>query len=92
MEMLIIYQKRKEENWMSNNYYHKENLKNLNQLKILAAEQFQGFSDFNSTVFKPGSITTKEKEIIAVSISHVTGCPYCIDSHTRRAKVERASM
>ncbi len=77
---------------MSNGYYEKENLKGLSQLKTLAPDQLQAFSEFNSEVFKEGSLTKKEKEIIAVAIAHVTECPYCIDSHTKNAKVEGASL
>ena len=71
---------------MSNSYYQKENLKGLSQLKTLAPDQLQAFSEFNSEVFKEGSLTKKEKEIIAVAIAHVTECPYCIDSHTRKQR------
>ncbi len=77
---------------MSNSYYEKENVKGLSQLKTLAPDQLQAFSEFNSEVFKEGSLTKKEKEIIAVAIAHVTECPYCIDSHTKEAKVEGASL
>jgi AhpD family alkylhydroperoxidase len=77
---------------MTNSLYQKENLKNLNQLKNLAPEQMQAFSEFNTAVLKEGVLTRKEKEIIAVAIAHVTECPYCIDSHTRNAKAEGASL
>ncbi|CAH0346407.1 carboxymuconolactone decarboxylase family protein [Bacillus sp. CECT 9360] len=77
---------------MSNSFYQKENLKNLNRIKDLAPDQLQAFSEFNSGVFKEGALTKKEKEIIAVATAHVTECPYCIDSHTRSAKAEGASL
>ncbi|MDR7076869.1 AhpD family alkylhydroperoxidase [Neobacillus niacini] len=77
---------------MTNHLYDKENLKNLSKLKELAPEQLQAFSEFNAAVMTEGALTKKEKEIIAVAIAHVTECPYCIDSHTRRAKAEGASL
>lgn len=77
---------------MTNSLYQKENLKNLNQLKNIVPDQLQAFSEFNSAVLKEGALTKKEKEIIAVAIAHVTECPYCIDSHTRSAKAEGASL
>jgi AhpD family alkylhydroperoxidase len=77
---------------MTNHLYDKENLKNLSNLKELAPEQLQAFSEFNTAVMKEGALTKKEKEIIAVAIAHVTECPYCIDSHTRQAKAEGASL
>lgn len=64
----------------------------LNQLKDLAPEQMQAFGAFNEAVLKEGALTKKEKEIIAVAVAHVTECPYCIDSHTRNAKAEGASL
>jgi AhpD family alkylhydroperoxidase len=77
---------------MTNSLYQKENLKNLNQLKNIVPDQLQAFSEFNKAVLKEGALTKKEKEIIAVAIAHVTECPYCIDSHTRSAKAEGASL
>ena len=71
---------------MSSNLYSKENTKNLAQLKDLAPEQLQAFNEFNVAVFKDGALSKKEKEIIAVAITHVTQCPYCIDAHTKEAK------
>ncbi len=77
---------------MTNHLYDQENLKNLSKLKELAPEQLQAFSEFNTAVMTEGALSKKEKEIIAVAIAHVTECPYCIDSHTRRAKTEGATL
>lgn len=77
---------------MPNSYYEKENLVHLNKLKHIAPKQLQAFSEFSSHVLKDGALTRKEKEIIAVAIAHVTGCPYCIDIHTGSAKAEGASL
>ncbi|WP_144548102.1 carboxymuconolactone decarboxylase family protein [Bacillus sp. X1(2014)] len=77
---------------MTNNLYEKGIIKNLSKLKELAPEQLQAFSEFNTAVMKEGTLSKKEKEIIAVAIAHVTECPYCIDTHTRRAKAEGASL
>src|SRR5699024_8236060 len=64
----------------------------LDQLKNVAPEQLNAFKDFNVAVFKEGALTVKEKEIIAVAITHITQCPYCIDSHTKKAKTAGASL
>ena len=40
----------------------------------------------DAAAMQEGALTTKEKEIIAVAIAHVTGCPYCIEIHTGNAK------
>ncbi|WP_324255105.1 carboxymuconolactone decarboxylase family protein [Bacillus sp. LBG-1-113] len=33
----------------------------------------------------------KEKELIAIAVAHTTGCPYCIDIHTKAAKKVKAT-
>jgi AhpD family alkylhydroperoxidase len=77
---------------MSADLYSNENTKHLAQLKDLAPEQLKEFNEFNTAVFKDGALTTKEKEIIAVAITHVTQCPYCIDAHTKNAKKAGATL
>src|SRR5699024_9004062 len=61
-------------------------------LKNLVPEQTKAIGEFNDSVFKDGALTRKDKEIIAVSITHVTQCPYCIDAHTKNAKKEGVSL
>ncbi|GAA0599034.1 hypothetical protein GCM10009001_14100 [Virgibacillus siamensis] len=77
---------------MTDSFYDKSQANNLNKVKDLAPEQAKAFADFDSGVFTEGTLTKKEKEIIAVSIAHVTECPYCIDTHTKKAKKEGASL
>lgn len=77
---------------MSINFYERQNTRHLNKIKDLAPEQLQAFSEFNAAVFQDGALSNKEKEIIAVAITHVTECPYCIDSHTQSAKKAGASL
>ena len=77
---------------LSNNFYDKTNTRHFNKLKELAPDQVQAFSEFNEAVFQEGALSKREKEIIAVSIAHVTECPYCIDSHTRKAKKEGVTL
>ncbi|ALX50585.1 alkylhydroperoxidase [Lentibacillus amyloliquefaciens] len=61
-------------------------------MKDLVPDQAQAFADYNAGVFKEGALSKKEKEIIAVSVAHVTQCPYCIDTHTKNAKKEGAEL
>lgn len=77
---------------MTSNLYSKENTQNLTQLNNLASEQLKAFNDFNVAVFKEGALSKKDKEIIAVAITHVTQCPYCIDAHTKNAKKAGATL
>ncbi|MEK8214059.1 carboxymuconolactone decarboxylase family protein [Paenibacillus sp. FSL L8-0463] len=40
---------------------------------------------------KAGMLSVKEKELIAIAIAHVTGCPYCIQAHVKAAKKAQVS-
>lgn len=67
-------------------------MQHLNQLKHLAPEQLEAFSGFNESVFTEGALSKKEKEIIAVAIAHVIESPNSIDTHSRNARAEGASL
>lgn len=77
---------------LSASFYEKNNEISMKELKKLAPEQHQAFLQFEREIFKPGVLTKKEKEIIAVSIAHITECPYCIDVHTKKAKAAGATL
>jgi AhpD family alkylhydroperoxidase len=57
----------------------------------LAPEIFAAFQSFSQRVFADGALPSKTKELIAVAVAHVTQCPYCIRSHTRRASLKGAT-
>jgi AhpD family alkylhydroperoxidase len=69
-----------------------ETSKELSQKrKELAPENFAAFQAFSQRVFADGALPSKTKELIAVAVAHVTQCPYCIRSHTRRATMKGAT-
>jgi AhpD family alkylhydroperoxidase len=57
----------------------------------LAQEILKTFRSFSHQVFVDGALPSKTKELIAIAVAHVTQCPYCIRSHTKRAKLKGAS-
>jgi AhpD family alkylhydroperoxidase len=59
--------------------------------KDLAPEIFTAFQAFSQRVFADGALPSKTKELIAVAVAHVTQCPYCIRSHTKRATLKGAT-
>jgi len=59
--------------------------------KELAPETFDAFQAFSKQVFAEGALPVKTKELIAVAVAHVTQCPYCIRSHTKRATLRGAT-
>jgi AhpD family alkylhydroperoxidase len=59
--------------------------------KDLAPEIYTAFQSFSQRVFADGALPSKAKELIAIAVAHVTQCPYCIRSHTKRAIAKGAT-
>jgi AhpD family alkylhydroperoxidase len=57
----------------------------------LAPDILNAFRSFSHQVFTDGALSSRTKELIAVSVAHVTQCPYCIRSHTKRALLKGVS-
>jgi AhpD family alkylhydroperoxidase len=62
------------------------NDKNIQKLAELQPELFQKFVEFEQAVYRPGKLSTKFKELMAVGITHATQCDACIAYHTGKAK------
>lgn len=57
----------------------------------LAPKNLEAWRNFSKTVFEEGALTEKTKQLIAVAVAHVTQCPYCIRSHSKKAMRKGAS-
>ncbi|OMF38317.1 alkylhydroperoxidase [Paenibacillus sp. FSL H8-0548] len=57
-----------------------------------APEAFKAFGEFNKQALAAGALSVKTKELIAVAVAHITGCPYCIEAHVNKAKDQNASL
>ena len=57
----------------------------------LAPDIMAAFQSFSQHVFADGALSSRAKELIAVAVAHVTQCPYCIRSHTKRARLKGVS-
>ncbi|KAB2332115.1 alkylhydroperoxidase [Cytobacillus depressus] len=66
--------------------YQRANISRFKEFKELNPEAFSAFNKFDMEAMKPGLISRKDKELIAVAVAHVTGCAYCIEIHTKGAK------
>ena len=68
---------------MKKSYYQPEDLKNFGKInewnKVLGSK----FFDYYNSVFEEGSLSAREKSLIALAVSHVVQCTYCIDSYTK---------
>jgi len=69
------------------NYYQSANLKRLPELIRLAPQASKLFLAFEHEVYQEmNTLSLKTKELIALAVAHVTGCPYCIDEHAKKLK------
>lgn len=66
--------------------YKKEYFGRIVEWRKYAPEAFQAFFKFNDQALAEGKLSIKLKELIAVAVAHITGCPYCIDLHVNNAK------
>jgi AhpD family alkylhydroperoxidase len=63
--------------------------KNLGKLKALdanAPEAMKAFWAFDKAAMAAGSISIKNKELMALAVAFTTQCPYCIEIHAKRAR------
>ncbi|MEK8126479.1 carboxymuconolactone decarboxylase family protein [Paenibacillus filicis] len=66
-------------------YYDRSNLQRIPDLMKLTPQVSSSFLSFERDVFQASShIPEKTKELIAIAVAHVTGCPYCIDVHVKK--------
>lgn len=72
--------------------YKKSYFDRLSEFSKLAPQPFQAFAAFDAEAVKQGVLSAKEKELIAVAVAHTTGCPYCIEVHTKAAKAAGSSL
>lgn len=70
-----------------NHYYDRSNLERIPDLMKLSPKAAASFLSFEKDIFHSSDVLPqKTKELIAVAVAHVTGCPYCIDVHVKKCK------
>jgi len=67
---------------MADTYYDPKDLKKFGNIKEHNAELADKFFSWYGAVFEEGALTTREKSLIALAVSHAIQCPYCIDAYT----------
>ncbi|MDW0118500.1 carboxymuconolactone decarboxylase family protein [Sporosarcina thermotolerans] len=72
--------------------YSRSNMLRFKEFGALNPETFKSFNKFDMEAMKPGLISRKDKELMAIAVAHVTGCAYCIELHTKKAKELDISM
>ena len=68
---------------MSKPYYVEEDLKKFGEISEFQPELGEKFFEYYGKVFEEGALTAREKSLIALAVSHVVHCPYCIDAYTK---------
>ena len=56
------------------------------RMRELAPDAYRAFLEFDGKAFAPGALDAKTKELIALGITLITQCPWCIDAHVKRAE------
>ena len=64
-------------------YYKSEDLKKFSEVGKFSKDLMDKFFDYyNTAINTDGSLTKREKSLIALAIAHSKQCPYCIDIYT----------
>jgi alkylhydroperoxidase/carboxymuconolactone decarboxylase family protein len=71
-------------------YYHPPDLEKFSDMGKGNKELWEKFSSYYSAVFADGTLTEREKALIALGVAHAVQCPYCIDAYSQ-ACLEKGS-
>ncbi|MDR0515376.1 MAG: arsenosugar biosynthesis-associated peroxidase-like protein [Coriobacteriaceae bacterium] len=63
-------------------YYKPEDLAKFATMGEEAPELWDLYMAYYGKVFEEGSLTAREKALIALAVAAAVQCPYCIDSYT----------
>jgi len=67
---------------MSESYFKPEDLKKFGNITDFQKEYGEKFFEYYNSVFQEGSLTAREKALIALAVAHAVNCPYCMDAYT----------
>ncbi len=70
---------------MKNSYYNPDDLPKFSKIADFQKPLGDKFFEYYNEVFKDGHLTAREKSLIALAVSHVVQCPYCIDAYSSDA-------
>jgi alkylhydroperoxidase/carboxymuconolactone decarboxylase family protein len=76
---------------MDSNYYKPEDLNKFGNITDFQERMGDKFFEYYEEVFEEGALTTREKALIALAVSHALQCPYCIDAYTTNSLEKGAS-
>ena len=73
-------------------YYKPEHLPKFSTIAEGNQKLADKFFDYYTEVFKPGALSAREKALIALAVSHVVQCPYCIDAYSKESLQQGADL
>ena len=73
-------------------YYHPADLGRFADMGKGSSELWEKFMSYYSAVFAEGTLTEREKALIALGVAHAVQCPYCIDAYTRASLESGSNM
>jgi 4-carboxymuconolactone decarboxylase len=73
-------------------YYHTHDLAKFPEIGKNRPELAQKFFDYYGAVFAEGSLSVREKSLIALAVAHAVQCPYCIDAYSKDALEKGADL
>ena len=68
---------------MSDSYYDPKDLRKFPKITEWNQDLGDKFFEYYGKVFEKGALSEREKSLIALAVSHVVKCPYCIDAYTQ---------
>ena len=70
---------------MDNHYYNAKDLAKFGNITEHQKPMGDKFFGWYGEVFAEGTLTAKEKSLIALAVAHAVQCPYCIDAYSSDA-------
>lgn len=67
---------------MSKTYFNAEDLKKFGNITEFQEPMGNKFFEYYNEVFGEGSLSKREKALIALAVAHTVQCPYCIDAYS----------
>lgn len=67
---------------MSDSIYKNNIGPEMGKFKETNPEMLDAWMAYHDSVFADAALSTKEKQLTAVAVAHITSCPYCIRSRT----------
>jgi AhpD family alkylhydroperoxidase len=73
-------------------HHNESDMKYIKEMSSLSPAEFNAWLSLDRIVGREGGrIPKKYRELIALAVAFTTQCPYCIEAHTREAKLADVS-